>query len=1060
MSDSGDPSVKKRSLSSYLSNVTSRREELEKLKKIQEEQKHENPDEQQKEQEGLLPQEETKLLEAEDKEDKRKPLEQLRAATEHTELDRKKDEEHENKDEEYENNIKQEESLPSSLQKVKSPEHEEVEHITTLALNKDADGATRHNDHEAASASQQKREDSAYSPADSPGGVINRNTLTSILQEPISISGQEATGENNEALNRNDEVRQGENENQNEDEEIDSDAPTEPASPPRPKRGRLIRGDRLSSISPRHTPFDNGSDSDLSDIDELKSVHISSSIIHGDSSPNKHTQYNYQRFQEPSSPRIVRKSLSPKKSKPHVAVSKVPKQKKGVYRDAGGRTRLQISCDKGNYEFAKKLIEQDNYDVNDQDNAGNTALHEAALNGHLDLVKLLTNNGANVNVQSYEMFKDTPLIDASANGHLDVVMYLLEHGADPTIPNAKGLTAYESIEEDSDLDDQEREIVCAIKKCLRSATRKWKTSDREVKTLSDNGIKLSEHLSPVVKRQSEEPLGDYDFFWTDITSRAGKEKLFRASKEGVLAYVGAYLENGGRVDVKSFLEAVKFGHEDITSLFLAFGAQVNIIMKDGTTALMSAVGRGHLGTVKLLLEAGADPTKKDKKGRTALYYAKNSSMGIFDTEEVKLVQGVIEKVTDNVIDNSKKGLLKAAENVKEERDQEERSDKENQNDNKEQITNEEDKDDKGEDDDEDENVIRLARKRRTISPDRLELKRPSVSAKAVSTQPDLAEEEDLNDASRSPKKPRVEMTNMTANVKVHEETPEEREQRVKAEEEYIQKRLQNKKKREQELLKKLALDEEKREKERVKQKIEETKRREEIERQKNLELQRRERETELVKRREIRSLYPLGLKLIDFQDKSDYMNFLPLYYTKNSNELKYVLDLQVCVILKDAKLLSSETGTDGGGKIRVEMKHKKQLWNMLKFIFLCGGNNVSNSEKEVNDSHNYSVKFDRLNLETRINYELQELMKFTNLPLHWIKWDDIIIDDESKKEYIEKNMAEIALIDAIDEHESTTKIKSLKDDKRILNTSSLPIKLQHRRSVSSLIDESNTRPLW
>lgn len=56
---------------------------------------------------------------------------------------------------------------------------------------------------------------------------------------------------------------------------------------------------------------------------------------------------------------------------------------------------------------------------------------------------------------------------------------------------------------------------------------------------------------------------------------------------------------------------------------------------------MVAVGRGHLGTVKLLLEAGADPTKRDKKGRTALYYAKNSIMGITNSEEIQLIENAI-----------------------------------------------------------------------------------------------------------------------------------------------------------------------------------------------------------------------------------------------------------------------------------------------------------------------------------------------------------------------------------------------------------------------------------
>lgn len=111
------------------------------------------------------------------------------------------------------------------------------------------------------------------------------------------------------------------------------------------------------------------------------------------------------------------------------------------------------------------MIEEGGYDINDQDNAGNTALHEAALQGHIEIVELLIENGADVNIKSIEMFGDTPLIDASANGHLDVVKYLLKNGADPTIRNAKGLTAFESVDDESEFDDEEdQKILREIKK--------------------------------------------------------------------------------------------------------------------------------------------------------------------------------------------------------------------------------------------------------------------------------------------------------------------------------------------------------------------------------------------------------------------------------------------------------------------------------------------------------------------------------------------------------------------------------------------------------------------
>lgn len=69
---------------------------------------------------------------------------------------------------------------------------------------------------------------------------------------------------------------------------------------------------------------------------------------------------------------------------------------------------------------------------------GMTALHFAAREGHLDMVRTLVEGGADVNLVSGGE-KTSPIVEAIINGHLDMAMYLLGRGADPSLANIDGL---------------------------------------------------------------------------------------------------------------------------------------------------------------------------------------------------------------------------------------------------------------------------------------------------------------------------------------------------------------------------------------------------------------------------------------------------------------------------------------------------------------------------------------------------------------------------------------------------------------------------------------------
>ena len=94
----------------------------------------------------------------------------------------------------------------------------------------------------------------------------------------------------------------------------------------------------------------------------------------------------------------------------------------------------------GFYDIAECLIEN-GIDINKNGGAGdNSALTEAAFGGHIDLVKLLYENGAVMDVTSLAR---NPLFAAIYNNHFEVVKFLVEKGID--LSPSYGLGDYDSL---------------------------------------------------------------------------------------------------------------------------------------------------------------------------------------------------------------------------------------------------------------------------------------------------------------------------------------------------------------------------------------------------------------------------------------------------------------------------------------------------------------------------------------------------------------------------------------------------------------------------------------
>ncbi|KAL1509901.1 hypothetical protein ABEB36_004568 [Hypothenemus hampei] len=81
-----------------------------------------------------------------------------------------------------------------------------------------------------------------------------------------------------------------------------------------------------------------------------------------------------------------------------------------------------IACYKGNIQIVKYLLSL-KANINRKSVKGNTALHDCAESGSLEILKLLIEHGATMDVDSYGM---TPVLAAAVTGHNHIVEYLIK----------------------------------------------------------------------------------------------------------------------------------------------------------------------------------------------------------------------------------------------------------------------------------------------------------------------------------------------------------------------------------------------------------------------------------------------------------------------------------------------------------------------------------------------------------------------------------------------------------------------------------------------------------
>nr|XP_012300436.1 ankyrin repeat domain-containing protein 29 isoform X1 [Aotus nancymaae] len=231
---------------------------------------------------------------------------------------------------------------------------------------------------------------------------------------------------------------------------------------------------------------------------------------------------------------------------------------------------------RGNLALLKLLLNSGRVDVDCRDSHGTTLLMVAAYAGHIDCVRELVLQGADINLQRES--GTTALFFAAQQGHNDVVRFLFGFGASTEFRTKDGATALFLAAQGGYLD--------------------------VIRLLLASGAKVNQP-----RQDGTAPL------W--IASQMGHSEVVR-----VMLLRGADRDAARNDGTTALLKAANKGYNDVIQELLKFSPTLGIL-KNGTSALHAAVLSGNIKTVALLLEAGADPSLRNKANELPAELTKN-----------------------------------------------------------------------------------------------------------------------------------------------------------------------------------------------------------------------------------------------------------------------------------------------------------------------------------------------------------------------------------------------------------------------------------------------------
>uniref|UniRef100_A0A670YWR6 E3 ubiquitin-protein ligase MIB2 n=1 Tax=Pseudonaja textilis TaxID=8673 RepID=A0A670YWR6_PSETE len=274
--------------------------------------------------------------------------------------------------------------------------------------------------------------------------------------------------------------------------------------------------------------------------------------------------------------------------------------------DADSPGRLVVEAAHGNIGKVRDLIQKypDKVDVQNQ---GRTALQVASYVGQVEVVKLLVQAHANVDLWDEE--GDTALHYAAFGNQADVARLLVSKGANPNILNTARCTAlYVSVNHGF------TEVVKAL--CENNCDVNLPVSDTPLH------YAITADFKCIIEALTEVPGIDFT-----IQNQQGFNLLHHAALKGNKLAIKKILARARQlVDAKKddgftalHLAALN-NHKEVAEILIKEGrCDVNLRNNRNQTPLHLAVTQGHVEMVQLLVSEGADVNSEDEDGDTAMH---------------------------------------------------------------------------------------------------------------------------------------------------------------------------------------------------------------------------------------------------------------------------------------------------------------------------------------------------------------------------------------------------------------------------------------------------------